>query len=317
MLIRPESGENFADIDVLLSEAFGSDYEPTLVRDIRRTDDYIPELTMVAEGQSGVVGFAMLSRVQIGKDIGLALGPVAVAPAVQKTGIGTKLVSSALSVGDGTIYDTSVVLGDPDYYRRFGYSSASECDIYPPVPWSDEHFMVRRAASSSVRGMVLYPPAWRISAGDLQTVNLRSATVEDAAAIARVFKISFRTALPYLAILHSAQEDLDFFKRELSSSNLEVVVAETAECIVGFIAIDVVRRFIDHLYVLPIAHSHGVGARLLNFAKHRHSPLSLWAFQKNSSALAFYQKHGFVPVKWTDGAENEEREPDVLFEWSG
>ena len=47
------------------------------------------------------------------------------------------------------------------------------------------------------------------------------------------------------------------------------------------------------------------------------APLQLWTFQRNLRARAFYEKLAFAPVRFTDGASNEEREPDVLYAWPG
>jgi hypothetical protein len=61
----------------------------------------------------------------------------------------------------------------------------------------------------------------------------------------------------------------------------------------------------------------GIGSRLLNIAKAQRTKLRLWAFQRNEIAKQFYSERGFYALKETDGAENEEKEPDVLFEWAG
>jgi GNAT superfamily N-acetyltransferase len=44
--------------------------------------------------------------------------------------------------------------------------------------------------------------------------------------------------------------------------------------------------------------------------------LRLWTFQKNEGARRFYERHGFDVVEMTDGAGNEEHEPDVLYAWT-
>jgi hypothetical protein len=43
--------------------------------------------------------------------------------------------------------------------------------------------------------------------------------------------------------------------------------------------------------------------------------LQLWTFQVNAGARRFYERHGFVPVELTDGATNQERQPDVRYRW--
>ena len=72
---------------------------------------------------------------------------------------------------------------------------------------------------------------------------------------------------------------------------------------------------LDHLYVLPRWQGHGLGSALLDKAKAL-SParLLLWTFQRNGKARAFYEARGFRSVRSTSG-DNEEGEPDVLYEW--
>jgi hypothetical protein len=45
--------------------------------------------------------------------------------------------------------------------------------------------------------------------------------------------------------------------------------------------------------------------------------LQLWTFQRNSRARGFYEARGFNLIERTDGARNEEREPDALYLWTG
>jgi GNAT superfamily N-acetyltransferase len=73
--------------------------------------------------------------------------------------------------------------------------------------------------------------------------------------------------------------------------------------------------WIDQLAVLPAHCGAGVGAALLAHALEAlPRPLRLYTFQANRHARAFYERQGFVAVQFTDGAGNEERCPDVLYE---
>lgn len=85
------------------------------------------------------------------------------------------------------------------------------------------------------------------------------------------------------------------------------------DLLVGIIAFR--EHWIDQLYVLPRAQGAGVGTALLGIAKSQARSLSLWTFQRNHAARRFYERRGFVVTKETDGSENEEREPDVLYSW--
>ena len=73
---------------------------------------------------------------------------------------------------------------------------------------------------------------------------------------------------------------------------------------------------VDWLFVDPVAQSRGVGSALIEHAKIR-SPngLALWVFESNRRAQAFYERHGFVIVDRTNGADNEEKAPDSRDAW--
>ena len=68
--------------------------------------------------------------------------------------------------------------------------------------------------------------------------------------------------------------------------------------------------------MLPEAQGRGTGSTLLQKAMEcAGGLLELWTFQRNHAARRFYERHGFTAVVFTDGADNEEREPDVLYRW--
>ena len=70
---------------------------------------------------------------------------------------------------------------------------------------------------------------------------------------------------------------------------------------------------VEHLYVQPDFQRAGIGSALLEVAKSRRpGGLRLWVFQRNHGARAVYARHGFTEVRFTDGPDNEEQEPDVF-----
>jgi ribosomal protein S18 acetylase RimI-like enzyme len=83
--------------------------------------------------------------------------------------------------------------------------------------------------------------------------------------------------------------------------------------LVGFIAFR--EGWVDHLYILPSSQRRGIGAALLKTAQQRIQELSLWTFQRNAAARRFYEANGFIVSGETDGAHNEEKEPDVRYTW--
>ncbi len=152
-------------------------------------------------------------------------------------------------------------------------------------------------------------------AGDRPTPPvIRQASVGDAQTIADIHLRARKVNLPYLPDLHSNAETLAFFKTEVLTAG-QVWLAEQAGAVFGFIAQK--PGWIDHLYVAPGHQRAGIGSRLLTYAKNHcdDEDLKLWTFQRNMAARRFYEKHGFHIIEKTNGVDNEEKEPDLLYLW--
>jgi GNAT superfamily N-acetyltransferase len=147
------------------------------------------------------------------------------------------------------------------------------------------------------------------------TARLRRGRPSDAAAIAALHLAARRDAMPYLPALRG-DEDVRAWMRDTLLPKAEVWVAEIDGRPVGYLGL--VHDLLDHLYVGPEHQRQGVGGLLLAKAKAlRPGGLRLYAFQRNRHARAFYEARGFTPLSFSDGAGNEEREPDVLYGWRG
>jgi len=147
------------------------------------------------------------------------------------------------------------------------------------------------------------------------TVEIRKAHTSDVAEVAELFIASQADAVPFLTKLHTEQETRAFIANDVFTQ-CEVWVAVDDARIVGMMALN--GTHIDHLYLLPGWYRRGIGTKLLAQAKKR-SPekLSLYAFQVNARARAFYEHRDFVAVEFGDGSANEASEPDILYEWRG
>ena len=142
---------------------------------------------------------------------------------------------------------------------------------------------------------------------------LRQLELVEMGTAARVLRAAFEHALPSLAGLHTPEEDRWFF-RERVFGTCKVWGAFDDTAMIGIIAFR--ADWIDQLYVLPQAQGRGVGSALLNVAQSAFDRLQLWTFQRNRPARRFYEARGFALVRQTDGAGNEEREPDALYLWT-
>jgi GNAT superfamily N-acetyltransferase len=143
---------------------------------------------------------------------------------------------------------------------------------------------------------------------------IRKALASDGPEIARVVKTSRLDALPYLPVLHDENDDRSYFTGLVQTAT--AWLAEADGEVVAVLVLD--ERMVEQLYVAPAWQGRGFGSRLLEVAK-ANSPdgLRLHTFQRNQRARAFYERRGFVPIEFGDGSSNEEREPDVLYEWNG
>jgi GNAT superfamily N-acetyltransferase len=147
----------------------------------------------------------------------------------------------------------------------------------------------------------------------MAAVSRRMALAEDAGAIAWLHRAARAAAMPWLAVVHSPEEDLAYFRENVLPS-ADVKVAEADGVLAGFIA----RRdaWIDHLYIAPAFWRKGIGRQLLGPEMASAIRLELWTFQRNEGARRFYESHGFRAAEFTDGARNEECEPDMRYVWT-
>ena len=144
-------------------------------------------------------------------------------------------------------------------------------------------------------------------------MDVAAADRADADAIAGIFVEARRVAMPWLPELHDVAGVPRYFA-DVVIVESEVLLARRADVPIAFLALT--TDMVEHLYVRPNAQREGVGTALIAAAKARRpTGLRLWVFQRNHGARAFYAKCGFTEVKLTDGAGNEEREPDVLLAW--
>ncbi|MGV9282267.1 GNAT family N-acetyltransferase [Streptomyces sp. NPDC003730] len=145
-------------------------------------------------------------------------------------------------------------------------------------------------------------------------VVLRRAAAADARAAADVWLRSFTAALPTVVRPHSDTEVRAYFRHVVVERHETWVAEEAGGAVVGVMVLE--GGELAQLYLAPERRGRGIGDRFVALAKERRAGgLSLWTFQVNEPARRFYERHGFTPVQWTDGARNEEREPDVRYVW--
>jgi putative acetyltransferase len=168
LVVRPEREADFEAISEVVRLAFRSDVEERIVRDIRSSDYYIPELALVATAGDQVVGHVMVSHTDL--DTGGAreriamLSPLAVHPGRQGEGIGGRLVRDVVQRADARGEPLIVLEGSAHYYPRFGfrYSVPEGIIIHLPdwAPPESAMMIPLTAYRPELRGTVVYPPAF-------------------------------------------------------------------------------------------------------------------------------------------------------------
>lgn len=148
-----------------------------------------------------------------------------------------------------------------------------------------------------------------------QQVVVRDAVPADGEAVADVFLTARHTAMPWLRSPRTEEEVRGWFGGLPERTEGRVLVAERDGAVVGFA--EVLPGELNHLYVDPQAQGCGVGTALFARATELEpGGFALWTFQRNVRARAFYAARGCSEVYETDGADNEEREPDVRIAWA-
>jgi putative acetyltransferase len=163
VLVRPETGDDSDSIRTIHRAAFPTAAEADLVQ--RLHDDFDSEISLVAEQSGEIVGHVMLSRMSVSGDgrafRALGLGPVAVQPGAQGGGVGSELIRSALAIARTLGEEMVFVLGEPDYYARFGFSAEAAAPF--ASPYAGPYWMALRLRSDVDRpatGSASYAPAF-------------------------------------------------------------------------------------------------------------------------------------------------------------
>ncbi|MDN3675620.1 N-acetyltransferase [Flavobacterium branchiarum] len=167
--IRQENENDYPKVFKIIEEAFKneeySDHkEQFLVEKLRKSDAFIPELSLVAEVDNEIVGHILLTKLQIeNKDQtfeSLALAPVSVKPEFQGKGIGSKLILESHAIAKKLGYKSIILLGHENYYPRFGYEQTSKYNIEMPFDVPAANCMVISLTENGLNGVsgtVKYP----------------------------------------------------------------------------------------------------------------------------------------------------------------
>lgn len=152
-VVRDETPDDRDAVDALHRDAFGGDAEAELLGRLRESGDASVSLVAVAEG--AIAGHLACSPVALEPPLDsrvAALAPMAVTPALQGRGIGTRLVDAGLERCRELGFAAVVVLGHADYYPRFGFVPADEFGLRSTWEVPREAFMVTEFRPGTIDG---------------------------------------------------------------------------------------------------------------------------------------------------------------------
>ncbi|MEA4923765.1 MAG: N-acetyltransferase [Syntrophomonadaceae bacterium] len=166
MIIRREIPEEFPQIYDLVKAAFqtaqvSNGKEQDFVNQLRCGGSYIPELALVAEENGRLIGHVMLTKTYIVNDRNkfeaLLMAPLSVALGYRSQGIGSGLIREGFRVAGELGYTAVLLVGNPEYYHRFGFKTASGFGLKHTQNIPDQYVMACElvpGAFKSVRGIM-------------------------------------------------------------------------------------------------------------------------------------------------------------------
>ena len=153
IIIRKETKEDYYNTEHMVLRAFWNLHGPgcnehLLVHKLRESEDYLPDLSRVAELDGKIVGVIMYSRAKVvdgdkTHEV-LTFGPLAVEPTCFSMGVGALLMEETIAAAKVAGYSGIVICGEPQYYPRHGFKTA-------------DHFGIRHCAFGNADAFMAYP----------------------------------------------------------------------------------------------------------------------------------------------------------------
>jgi predicted N-acetyltransferase YhbS len=153
LAIREELPTDIAARERLLDSCFGDARFAKTCERLREGRKPAPHLALVLEREGEIVGTVRLWHVTAGPNRpALLLGPIAVDCRLQGLGLGAKLMREALARAKALGHRAVLLIGDPPYYARFGFSAESTGRLWLPGPYVRERFLARELRPGALHG---------------------------------------------------------------------------------------------------------------------------------------------------------------------
>ena len=167
MQIRPETPQEYNQVEAIHQLAFGGPREAQVVANSRCSPLFVAQWSLVAVVDSQLAGHILFGRVALQDPQGtlrqaVILAPLAIHPHFQNRGLGAALVQAGLEQLEAAGEAVCMVRGHAHYYPRFGFVPSVQLEIFPPFAITPAEYMARPLAAYTpdYRGSVRYPAAF-------------------------------------------------------------------------------------------------------------------------------------------------------------
>jgi predicted N-acetyltransferase YhbS len=150
--LKNERDEHASAIEQLLDKAFGEGRLHKTSQRLRDGQEPIRDLSLVALGKGQLIGTVRMWSVQAGRHRSLLLGPLAVDPTWQDQGVGAALMKEALRLAKGRGETSVILVGDEEYYGKFGFKTDATTGLYLPGPVDRKRFLANELVADALKG---------------------------------------------------------------------------------------------------------------------------------------------------------------------
>ena len=177
LIIRKIEKDDYKEVEVLTREAFWNVYRPgcsehLVLHNLHHNNKSIEDLELVVECNGKIVGHIVYTKGYIDgfdNETFITFGPISVHPKFQRKEIGSKLIRISMQKAARLGYSAIFITGDENYYKRFGFESASKYKIHLEcVPVEDEapFFMVKTLkedALNNIEGFFIFDDCYNVN----------------------------------------------------------------------------------------------------------------------------------------------------------
>lgn len=162
LIIRQENEKDYFNVEYMTKKAFWNLHAPGcsehyLVHILRKSDDYIPELSRIAEINGKIVGTIMYSKAYVTDGVNktdlLAFGPLCVEPSYQNKGIGGVLLEETMELARKAGYKAIIIFGEPRYYPKHGFKTCDNFNITTKDSKNFDAFMGIELVKDGLKGV--------------------------------------------------------------------------------------------------------------------------------------------------------------------